>query len=1039
MRIRLSPAFITMLYAALAGVWIVASATLLDFAAVDPVLQGRVEIAKGLAFVILSSALLYLLLRGTRQDPAGASSVVAGRHRETEWRPLVALLAILALMVPLIGFAVFSLHSKQDEVEAFGELRIIADFKAREIDRWLSERRGDARALAGSTGFIERVAVFRQKGDEAERARIVDRLAALQSTFAYDAITLLDPEGRTLVTVGKTIDPPGSDRELARDALAAGSVHVGELYRDANGLARLYVSAPLTLKDSHNPVAVAVLHVNSHLFLYPLVREWPSASPSGETLLVRRDGDSALFLNELRHRTGTALTLRIPLADARLPAAIALNKGGTGTVTGIDYRGVPVLAAWQPVPGTRWVLLAKIDRAEALLAARSTANWTASVAALGLGLVFLAIALLFRQQRVARDLALQAQSNRLFAHFYELPFIGMGVSSPATKQWLQVNDKLCEMLGYTPAELVGRNWADMTHPDDLKESTEAYDKVIRGEQDGYLIEKRYLRKDGSILHVRLDARCVRAPDGTILSMVSTIEDITARRAAEASNRNLTRLYATLSRCNAAIIRAKDETALLGEVCRIAVESGGMRMAWVGLVEPGTSRVKPVASFGSGVEYLGEIHVSVDANDPRGRGPSGIAVREDHPVWCQDFAHDPRTGPWHEYGARYGWGGSASLPLHRNGAVFGCLTLYVATEKAFDSETRSLLTEIAADLSFGLDSLALEGRRRAAEILLIESEERYRQLFDNSQDGILLTDPKGRVLAANGAACRIFGRTREDLFKAARAELADMSDPRVAAAVAARDRKGYFTGELNLRRGNAEVFPAEISSAVFHEPGGEARTTMIVRDLTEKVRTEKTAARYLMQLQSALMHTVEVATTLSEMRDPYTAGHEKRVAEISVAIAAELGFDAGRIEGLQIAGYLHDIGKITIPSEILSKPGKLSSAEFELLKGHAQAGYEVLKNVDFPWPVANMVLQHHERIDGSGYPRGLKGDAMLLEAKILGVADVIEAMASHRPYRPSLGIEKALAEIERGNGTAYDPLVADVCLKLFREKGYSLPA
>jgi putative nucleotidyltransferase with HDIG domain len=175
-----------------------------------------------------------------------------------------------------------------------------------------------------------------------------------------------------------------------------------------------------------------------------------------------------------------------------------------------------------------------------------------------------------------------------------------------------------------------------------------------------------------------------------------------------------------------------------------------------------------------------------------------------------------------------------------------------------------------------------------------------------------------------------------------------------------------------------------------------------------------------------------------MRDPYTAGHEKRVAQIAVAIAAELGFDAQRLEGLQIAGYLHDIGKITIPSEILSRPGKLSAAEYTLIKGHAQASHDVLKNVDFPWPVADMVLQHHERIDGTGYPQGLKGEAILLEARILAVADVIEAMASHRPYRPGLGVDKALGEIERGRGTAYDPLVADTCLKLFREKRFHLP-
>ena len=188
-----------------------------------------------------------------------------------------------------------------------------------------------------------------------------------------------------------------------------------------------------------------------------------------------------------------------------------------------------------------------------------------------------------------------------------------------------------------------------------------------------------------------------------------------------------------------------------------------------------------------------------------------------------------------------------------------------------------------------------------------------------------------------------------------------------------------------------------------------------------------------------MSTVEVATTLGAMRDPYTAGHERRVAGIAVAIGTELGFDEHRQEGLRVAGFLHDIGTISVPAEILSKPGKLSPIEFKLIQGHAEAGYEVLKNVKLPWPVAEVALQHHERADGSGYPQGLKGDAILFDARILALADVVEAMASHRPHRAALGIEAALAEIERGRGSAYDPVVADACLKLFREKGYALPA
>ena len=193
-----------------------------------------------------------------------------------------------------------------------------------------------------------------------------------------------------------------------------------------------------------------------------------------------------------------------------------------------------------------------------------------------------------------------------------------------------------------------------------------------------------------------------------------------------------------------------------------------------------------------------------------------------------------------------------------------------------------------------------------------------------------------------------------------------------------------------------------------------------------------------RLHRSWLQTVEMTSAITDARDPYSAGHERRVAEIAVAIAIEMGLDTGTIEGIRVSGYLHDLGKIGVPVDILSKPGKLSAPEFNLIKAHSERGYKILQKVDFPWPVAEVAYQHHERLDGSGYPRGLKGDEILLEARIMAVADAVEAMASHRPYRAGLGIEKALAEIERGRGTAYDPTAADTCLALFREKGFRIP-
>jgi HD-GYP domain-containing protein (c-di-GMP phosphodiesterase class II) len=175
----------------------------------------------------------------------------------------------------------------------------------------------------------------------------------------------------------------------------------------------------------------------------------------------------------------------------------------------------------------------------------------------------------------------------------------------------------------------------------------------------------------------------------------------------------------------------------------------------------------------------------------------------------------------------------------------------------------------------------------------------------------------------------------------------------------------------------------------------------------------------------------------EVRDPYTAGHQIRSSDLARAIATEMDLPQEKVDGIRMAGSIHDIGKLSIPAEILSKPAKLTNIEFSLIKEHSQKGYEMLKDVESPWPLAEIVYQHHERMDGSGYPRNLIGDEILVEARILAVADVVESMASHRPYRPALGLNAALAEIENNKGTLYDAAAVDVCLRLFREKCFQL--
>ncbi|MDQ9169754.1 PAS domain S-box protein [Oxalobacteraceae bacterium R-40] len=245
------------------------------------------------------------------------------------------------------------------------------------------------------------------------------------------------------------------------------------------------------------------------------------------------------------------------------------------------------------------------------------------------------------------------------------------------------------------------------------------------------------------------------------------------------------------------------------------------------------------------------------------------------------------------------------------------------------------------------------------------------------------------------------------------------------------------GSLTIYARESDAFDLEEVKLLQQLADDLAFGVAALRLQTERNRIVHEHSRQAEQLHQSLIDSIQAIATMVELRDPYTAGHEARVANLAAAIAHELGLDRERIEGIKLASLIHDVGKIKVPAEILNKPGRLSAIEFELIKLHPQSGYEVLKDIQFPWPIARIVYEHHERVDGTGYPRGLRGDEILLDSKILAVADVVESMQSHRPYRPGLGIETALAEISQHRGVWFDAVVCDACLRLFREGRYSL--
>ena len=238
----------------------------------------------------------------------------------------------------------------------------------------------------------------------------------------------------------------------------------------------------------------------------------------------------------------------------------------------------------------------------------------------------------------------------------------------------------------------------------------------------------------------------------------------------------------------------------------------------------------------------------------------------------------------------------------------------------------------------------------------------------------------------------------------------------------------FTYEKVIESGASDFFQKPINSRELM-----LRLKRVLKErilFAERNQADAELKQSFEKLRRAQNQTVVALASASEIRDPYTSGHQQRVTKLACSIAENMDLSENLIEGLRIAGLLHDIGKISVPAEILSKPGKITQDEYNIIKQHCQIGYEILKGIEFPWPVAQIVLQHHEKMNGSGYPLGLTGEEILLEARILTVADVIEAMSSHRPYRPGLGIDKALDEVINNKSTFFDPVVVDTCWDLF---------
>ena len=544
------------------------------------------------------------------------------------------------------------------------------------------------------------------------------------------------------------------------------------------------------------------------------------------------------------------------------------------------------------------------------------------------------------------------------------------------------NREFARNSGYSIDEINGRmKWTEIVHPDDLRRMVEQH--RLRRESQGSALpgyELRYITKTGDLRDALLSIQLI---PGTKKSVASVI-DITDRKQMEKKLMNSEEKFRTLAESSP---------------FAIMVHQGDY---WI---------------------YANRAAVEI----------SGYTEEELYSMRFWDFVH-----PDHK-----NMGKQIGLDRQQGKVVPRDYELKIITKNGAEKWVSLTGNKIQyEDKPTALISVTDITERKLAEKELHKSEEKYRSLVENAQEGIFQSTAEGHHITVNQAFANILG------YESPEEVIATITDISHQVYVHPDDRIKIL--QIIEKEGSVKGYEAEFYKkdgsktwvsinmhAVRDEEGHLLYYQGIDQDVTEKKNMETERQQNIERLKKSLGATINAMAVTVETRDPYTAGHQRRVADLALAISVEMNLKREQIDSIRMASMIHDIGKISIPSEILSKPSKLTNLEFDLIKTHSQSGYDILKDIEFPWPLADFVLQHHERMNGSGYPRNLKGDEIFLEALIMAVADVVEAMASYRPYRPALGIELALEEIEKNKGILYDDAVVNACLKLFREKSYHL--
>ena len=551
------------------------------------------------------------------------------------------------------------------------------------------------------------------------------------------------------------------------------------------------------------------------------------------------------------------------------------------------------------------------------------------------------------------------------------------------------NDAECRNIGYPKEEMVGMNFRQYTNEENAKILYQPYYELYRTGKSIEILEVESIRKDGTKVIYETSASLIRDAEGKPIGFRGISRDITERKQAEETLKESEEKFRLLFE------RSADGYLIIDNGRYIDCNEAALR----------------ITGFTVKEQLIGLRPIDISPEyQPDGESSAAKAER--------------MIALAYEKGSHY----------------------FEWVRKRFDGSELALEVMLTAIPMKGRRLLHTTWRdiseRKRAEKKLRRSEEKYRSLVENAQEGIFQSTAEGHHITVNQAFANILG------YESPEEVLATIADIPHQVYVHPDDRTKIL--QIIEKEGSVKSYEAEFYKkdgsktwvsinmhAVRDEEGRLLYYQGTDQNITEKKKIKAERQENIERLRKSLEAMINAMAVTVETRDPYTAGHQRRVADLARAIAVEMNLKREQIDSIRMASMIHDIGKIAVPAEILSKPTKLTDLEFDLIKTHSQSGYDILKDIEFPWPLADFVLQHHERMNGSGYPQGLKGDDILLEARIMAVADVVEAIASYRPYRPALGIDLALEEISGNKGILYDADAVDACLKLFREKGYTL--